>query len=58
MRHICELVEDEMISEWEGLLDKLQIFEKMYQTMRLVDPVAKKVLTISCTKLKRKGGIK
>jgi len=51
-------VEDEMISEWEGLLDKLQIFEKMYQTMRLVDPVAKKVLTISCTKLKRKGGIK
>lgn len=37
------LVEGEMMDEWEGLLDKLQVFEKMYHAMRVVDPVGKKV---------------
>lgn len=37
------LVEDEMMSEWENILDKLQVFEKMYEVMRIVDPVNKKV---------------
>lgn len=41
------LVEDESICEWDGLLDKLQIFEKMYQEMRIIDPVTKKVLELT-----------
>lgn len=45
------LVEDEMMGEWEGLLDKLQLFEKMYQAMRIVDPVTKKVLELTSGEL-------
>ena len=34
------------MEELEILMDKLQIFKKMYQSMRIVDPVGKKVLAL------------
>jgi diguanylate cyclase (GGDEF)-like protein len=36
----------EILQELEVLLDKLQIFKKMYQAMRIVDPIGKKVLEL------------
>ncbi len=39
-------MEDEKMDQWEGLLDKLQVFEKMYHAMRVVDPVSKHVLEL------------
>jgi len=36
----------EYMKEFEAIIDKLMIFEKMYQSMRIVDPIKKKVLEI------------
>ena len=49
------LVEDEMMSEWENALDKLQVFEKMYEAMRIVDPVNNLLSAYSSTRLKKFG---
>lgn len=35
------------MEELEMLLNKLQVFKKMYQSMRIIDPVAKKVLALT-----------
>ncbi|MDF2522935.1 MAG: putative signal transduction protein, partial [Clostridiales bacterium] len=39
------------LEELEVLMDKLDIFKKMYQSMRIVDPVRKKVLLLKDYKL-------
>jgi len=41
-----------MNNELNSLLEKLQILEKMYQMMRIVDPLAKKVLVLQDYELK------
>lgn len=35
-----------MLQKYESLLDTLQIFEKMYEIMRIVDPISKRVLEV------------
>lgn len=35
------------MGQYDFLVDKLQVFEKMYEIMRIVDPLGKKVLEIS-----------
>lgn len=43
------------MQEIEVLLDKLQIFEKMYEAMRIVDPIGKRVLELRENKLCEEG---
>lgn len=42
---------DGLMKEFEIIVDKLQIFEKIYHAMRIVDPVSKKVLELKESKL-------
>jgi len=38
---------DEGIDEFDIIIDKLELFEKIYQSMRIVDPVGKKTLELN-----------
>ncbi|MBU3144874.1 GGDEF domain-containing protein [Clostridium sp. CF012] len=42
---------DEHINEFDIIIDKLQLFEKIYQSMRIVDPVRKKALELNESQL-------
>lgn len=42
---------DKLMKEFEIVVDKLQLFEKMYDTMRIIDPVSKRVLDVKGHKL-------
>jgi len=37
---------DGIVKEFETIIDKLQLFDKVYDLMRIIDPVSKKVLEI------------
>ncbi len=41
-----EVLGERLMKEFDIIVDKLQLFEKMYERMRIVDPVGKKVLEI------------
>jgi len=54
VQHMREKVRQQRVDEFHvtmdevvELLKKLQIFKKMYQTLRIVDPVSKKVLSLN-----------
>lgn len=42
---------DELMNEFKIIVDKLQLFEKMYHSMRIIDPVKKKVLEIKANEV-------
>lgn len=46
-----QILPKEIANELDVLMDKLQIFKKIYQTIRLVDPIGKKVYDINNGKL-------
>lgn len=45
-RFINEIWGEKALKEFDIMIDKLQLFEKMFETMRIVDPIGKKVLEI------------
>lgn len=51
-RNFCEKeIGGEKMKEIEAIVNKLLVFEKMYESMRIVDPLRKKVLEIKDNKL-------
>jgi hypothetical protein len=45
-RFLRDVLGEKLMKEFDIIIDKLQLFEKMYERMRIVDPVRKKVLEI------------
>jgi len=45
-KYVKMILGETLMNEFDKFLNKIQIFEKMYQTIRIVDPLNKKVLTI------------
>lgn len=46
-----EVLGERAMKEFDIIIDKFQLFEKMYESMRIIDPVSKKVLEIKGNEL-------
>jgi hypothetical protein len=44
--YVKNVLGDECLSELDIVIDKIQLFEEMYDSMRIVDPVKKEVLEL------------